>query len=313
MNRLDRLTATLTQLQSKRWIKATEIAERFGITIRTVYRDIRALEEAGVPILSEAGRGYSLVEGYRLPPVMFTREEALSFIVAEKLLGTIPDRESGAHFRSALYKIKSVLKDTEKELIEEVSGQVTVINNLQPLDQGNGSLHIILEGLSGKSVLEMEYLSFEKEELTVRKIEPVGIYFSFGQWYLIAWCRLREAYRTFRVDRAKSVKPTGEIFHNNHPTLKDYLDRETQKNKLVKVVLSVPLTAQKYLKTQRYNHGFVMEKTSGNQVEMTFMTSSLEGFVRWVLMMADVVEVREPKELQIMMKDLLNKAMERLE
>ena len=75
MTRLTRLTSILLHLQSKRVVTAQELAVRFDITLRTIYRDIRALEEAGVPIIGEVGKGYSLVEGYRLPPVMFTEQE----------------------------------------------------------------------------------------------------------------------------------------------------------------------------------------------------------------------------------------------
>ena len=115
MNRIDRLTAIVTQLQSKRLTKAGEIAKRFSISLRTVYRDMRALDEAGIPIIGEAGQGYSLVEGYRLPPVMFTQEEAQSFLVAEKIFEKVTDKGSSEHFHSAMLKIKAVLKTTEKD------------------------------------------------------------------------------------------------------------------------------------------------------------------------------------------------------
>jgi predicted DNA-binding transcriptional regulator YafY len=77
LNRIDRVTAILIQLQSKRVVKAQEIADRFTISLRTVYRDIKTLEEAGIPIIGEAGVGYSIMEGYRLPPVMFTKKKPL--------------------------------------------------------------------------------------------------------------------------------------------------------------------------------------------------------------------------------------------
>jgi predicted DNA-binding transcriptional regulator YafY len=86
MNRIDRISAILIQLQTRRVVKASDIAERFNISLRTVYRDVRSLEEAGVPIIGEAGVGYSLVDGYRLPPIMFTREEATAFLTAEKFV-----------------------------------------------------------------------------------------------------------------------------------------------------------------------------------------------------------------------------------
>ena len=86
MNKFDRIVAILIQLQSRRIVKAQDLADRFNVSLRTIYRDIRSLQTAGVPIASEAGIGYELVEGYRLPPVMFTREEASSFVAAEKLM-----------------------------------------------------------------------------------------------------------------------------------------------------------------------------------------------------------------------------------
>ncbi len=80
MNRIDRLSAILIQLQSKQVVKAQEVADRFGISLRTVYRDIKSLEEAGIPIGAEAGKGYFIMDGYHLPPVMFTKEEASALL-----------------------------------------------------------------------------------------------------------------------------------------------------------------------------------------------------------------------------------------
>ena len=95
MNRLDRISAILIQLQSRRVVKAADIADRFNISLRTVYRDIRSLEEAGIPLIGEAGVGYSLADGYRLPPVMFTREEATAFLTAEKFIEKLPNTDRG--------------------------------------------------------------------------------------------------------------------------------------------------------------------------------------------------------------------------
>jgi len=305
MNRLDRLTAILTQMQAKRWIKAQEVSSRFDITIRTVYRDMRALEEAGVPIISEAGKGYSLVEGYRLPPVMFTKEEALSFIVAEKLITNISDKEGGMHFASALFKIKSILKSSEKDTLDQITPQIEVINRFNPLQEKNNALHTILSCLSLKQVFEMDYVSFENSEVTIRQVEPVGVYYSFEQWYLIAWCRLRKGYRTFRLDRIKKIKVLDETYTTTHPSLKEYLENIKEEQNLTKVVLGVDHSVLKYVQVQKYNWGFVMEKDKGSYMEMTFMTSSIEGFSRWALMMGDLIDVLEPPLLTIKMKELL--------
>jgi predicted DNA-binding transcriptional regulator YafY len=315
MNRLDRLTAILTQLQSKRTIKAQEIADRFGISLRTVYRDVRALEEAGIPVIGEAGMGYSLMEGYRLPPVMFTKEEAMSFLVAEKFYEKIADHSSSQHFKTAITKIKSVLRNQEKDTLENISPLVAVFKNRNTLHQkGKGNLlQLILENLGKKTLLHIEYTTFDKEETTSRIVEPVGIYHSFEQWYLIAWCRLRKDYRNFRLDRIESLKILNETFDSVHPSLQEYLEKVAKNENLLKVVLDIPLSDYKYLKEQRYDHGFVFEKRKESSVEMTFMTSSVEGFVRWIVMLADFVTVLEPTEIKDRLKELIGQMVEKID
>src|SRR5690349_10664094 len=118
MNRIDRVSAILIQLQSKKIVKAQHIATRFNVSLRTVYRDIKSLEEAGIPLAGEAGVGYSLMDGYRLPPVMFTREEAIAFLTAEKLVEKLTDETNGKNYKSAMYKIRAVLRSAEKDLLE---------------------------------------------------------------------------------------------------------------------------------------------------------------------------------------------------
>ncbi|MCH7414982.1 YafY family transcriptional regulator [Belliella sp. R4-6] len=313
MNRLKRLTAILTQLQSKNIITAQSIADRFEISLRTVYRDIRALEESGVPISSEAGIGYKLVEGYRLPPLMFTKEEALSFLVAEKIYEKITEKGMNNDFQSGMIKIKAVLRHAEKSTLEELSHQIEVMQNLdfnQIENKGKG-LQEILNSLVKKCVLNIDYISFEKEEKSTREIEPIGIYYAFDKWYLIAWCRLRKAYRTFRVDRIQKISSKEETFPDRHPSLKAYLAKIQKQESLIKVVILIPKNIIKYLQGQKFNYGFVMQKEIGENVEMTFMTVALENILRWLIIFADQFTVVEPPEFKIMIGDLLREMMKK--
>ena len=129
MNRFDRITAILVQLHTRRVVKAQDLAERFEISLRTVYRDMRSLEEAGVPIVGEAGIGYSLMEGYKLPPVLFSKEEALALVTAEKMVDKFTDDATQRNYRSALYKIKAVLRVQEKDLLERVEDSILVLED----------------------------------------------------------------------------------------------------------------------------------------------------------------------------------------
>lgn len=308
MNRIDRLTAIVTQLQSKRLTKAEEIAKRFSISLRTVYRDMRALDEAGIPIIGEAGQGYSLVEGYRLPPVMFTQEEARSFVVAEKIFEKVTDRGSSDHFRSAMLKIKAVLRSAEKDQLEELSPQVEVIRMRNQLQTGEKSkfLQAILECLTNKNPIEIRYTTFEEERTNSRVVEPVGIYYAFEQWYMIGWCRLRKDYRNFRVERIQELKVLAENYQpDTHPTLKEFLDQVRHSENLTQIDVFVPYRAEKYIREQKYNQGYVTEKRTNSGIEMTFMTSSVEGFIRWMLMMADKVRIISPPEAKERMRELI--------
>jgi predicted DNA-binding transcriptional regulator YafY len=298
MNRLDRLTAILTQLQSKKTVRAQEIADRFEISLRTVYRDVRALEEAGVPVIGEAGIGYSLVEGYRLPPVMFTKEEAISFLVAEKLLEHLTDKESSAHFHEAMYKIKAVLRSSEKDTLVNMDPLIAIKPKSGNQIRNGKTRHFqnILTALTEKTVLGVEYQALEKEVVSERVVEPIGIYFAYDKWYLIAWCRLRSAYRTFRVDRIRKTKLSDEKFDSTHPTLLTYLKHVEQSENLTQIVIEADKSILKYIQEEKFNQGFVMEKDLGSSMQMTFMTSSPEGLLRWLLMLADHIKILEPEE-----------------
>lgn len=138
MNRIDRITAILIHLQSKRIVTAGEISRRFGISIRTVYRDIRTLEAAGIPIGSEAGLGYYLVEGYRLPPLKFSLKEVAALITAGKLVDRLDEPSLKADFDSALFKIKAVLNEPEKDYIEKLQ---ELISNEEPGKSASDNRH----------------------------------------------------------------------------------------------------------------------------------------------------------------------------
>lgn len=206
MNRLTRITAILIQLQSKKIVTAKEIAERFEISLRTVYRDIKTLQDVGVPIGSENGVGYFIVDGYRLPPISLSEEEANSLIISETFIKKQGDKSLSKNFDSLLIKIKATLKHFQKENIELLSTRTSSFNKGEIIE--SNWLSDIQKAISSKIQLDISYNSLYKEELTNRKIEPQAVYFTNNAWIVIAFCHLRDELREFRLDRIIKLNTT---------------------------------------------------------------------------------------------------------
>ncbi|MDB5142793.1 MAG: YafY family transcriptional regulator [Mucilaginibacter sp.] len=306
MNRIDRISAILIQLQSRRVVKAGDIAERFSISLRTVYRDIRTLEEAGIPLIGEAGVGYSIMDGYRLPPVMFTREEAAAFLTAEKLMEKLTDPLSDENYKSAMYKIRSVLRVAEKDFLENIDGHIEVIKSRRTSDAKLelNPLQLILKGIAQKNVLAIHYFAAHNQQKSERCIEPVGVFYQDNYWHLIAWCRLREDYRDFRLDRISGISLINEQFVAQHPNLKEFISRSAQEKNLQTIVIRVEKKVLPYINEQKYYNGYVSEHEVDGMIEITFLTEYLEGFVRWLMMYGDMAEVITPDSLKERVKEL---------
>jgi len=297
--RFDRIVAILIQLQSKKIVKAQELADRFECSLRTIYRDIRTLEASGVPIYSEAGVGYALMEGYRLPPVMFTREEVSSFIAAEKLMQKFTDPSLGNHYASAMYKLKSVLRSNDKDYVSNIESRV-MMQTAEPLFNTNSpnTLAVLFESIAEKKQILLSYKTFDKDEKTERNIEPVGVFHDHNNWYFLGYCHLRKDYRQFRTDRIQGIKKTECDFTIEHDSLDTYLNKnETIPTTKVRILIDKKIA--RYLETERKYHGFVSEKEVDGKIEMTFMSRDIENaFPRFFVMFGDYATILEPEQLK---------------
>jgi predicted DNA-binding transcriptional regulator YafY len=296
-------------------VKAQDIADKFSISLRTVYRDVKALEEAGVPVIGEAGTGYRLMEGYKLPPVMFNMDEATALLTASKLVQSKTDAGISKHFTSALDKIRAILRHSEKDHIEEIDEHIVVMNHPAIVYQPQTDLHLqpILKAIGSSLVIEMDYTSLEKNETTRRKVEPVGIYYLGSHWYLIAWCQLRIDYRNFRTDKIMRLTITNETNSKTHPPLQSFMDKMSADREVQKVVIDIEPGIVKYLGEQKYYNGYLKEEKAGDYVRMTFLTGSLMGFCRWFMLYGDHAKIVEPAELSDMVSRVAENILKKIE
>lgn len=307
MNRIDRLTAILIHLQTKKIVKAEEISERFGMSLRTVYRDVKALMEAGVPIGSEAGKGYFIVDGYHLPPVMFTQDEASSMLLAGKLVDKMADKSVRGAYESAMHKIKSVLNETEKDHLQNLESHIEVFlrSRYEHKEREEFPDHFMTDiqrAVARKEVLRLEYTNTE-ETSSQREVEPIGIFYYSMAWHLIGWCRLRNGYRDFRADRIKTLVPTGQTFEGrNLISLKEYFQSMFSANaNLTKAVVLF----DKSVLRGRPLYGSIAQTDLGERIRAEFMIDSTNYLAKWLLMYGTAIEVEEPQELKVTMAELV--------
>lgn len=313
IKRFDRIIAILMQLQGARIVKAQELADRFEVSLRTIYRDVRTLEACGVPIISEAGVGYSIMEGYRLPPVMFTREEAGSFVAAEKLMQTFMDKSLGGYHESAMVKVRSVLRGREKDWISALESQI-VVDPSQKLFNENlpNALEILFESIAEKQQVFLKYHALESDSPSERYIEPVGLFHENGFWYVLAYCHMRTDYRQFRTDRMLKISRHPVPFTKEHGTIDDHRNTYGSHEK-TNIRILVDISISRYINSTKGHYGFVSEKNMGNQVEMTFRTAFVEnGFARWYLMFGDYATILEPESLKTTVRKILKSIEARL-
>jgi len=207
VNRTDRLYALVEELRAHapRLMRASELADRFEVTTRTIERDLLALQEAGVPIWAQPGPGggYSLNVDTTLPPLNLTAAEAAAIATALAATRAMPFAEAG---RSALQKLSGVMASAPRSTASKLVSQIRVAQ-APPRDPAHNVIDVLQQALIASVVVAMTYRDFAGRE-TQREVEPAGLLGTGHGWYLVAWCRLRQAPRAFRLDRIANASLT---------------------------------------------------------------------------------------------------------
>ncbi len=210
MKQMDRRLLILMRLRQEAPVRAADLAEQCDCSVRTVYRDIDALCQAGVPVAALPGEGYRMVEGYHLPPVALTAEEAVQLLLGADLalgLGTPAQHEA---VRSAAAKVEAVLQPEARREVERLRERIRV----SPWARREASpwLPLLQRAVIEERPVFLRYHSFTGDELTERKVEPYYLVFYGDDWHLVGYCRLREDVRDFRAARIRDAELLPERF-----------------------------------------------------------------------------------------------------
>ena len=293
MNRIDRLLALILYLQSRRTCTAEAMAEHFGLSVRTIYRDIAALGEAGVPILAEAGIGYSLMKGYLLPPVNFSEQEAYALSTGVMLAQRMTTHSYNEKMQSALDKIKAVLPNEAKHRLELLAKGMATPQTEHPQQ---ADLSVLQQAIARQQLLTFDYQNASQTQ-SYREVEAAGLVFYLGRWHLIAWCRLRQDFRDFRTDRIQNLQLHSEQFQARSDfNAKDFLQSGTPPAQLTAQILFAHTAADRA--RREWWQGITTEQQSAEGMVMTLNCSDWTSLACWVLSLGTAAKVLAPEELK---------------
>ncbi|MFP2238373.1 helix-turn-helix transcriptional regulator [Pseudescherichia vulneris] len=218
--RADRLFQIVQILRGRQLTTAALLAERLGVSPRTIYRDIQDLSLSGVPVEGEAGSGYRLLEGYHLPPLMLTPQESEAMMVAIRLLRTWGGDSLSLALESAQEKMLAILPAESRRRAEQSRVFAPDFGEQSFSKSRFDQIH---QAISRQEVLALHYRD-ESGQLSWRDVQPLGLFFWGEHWLLVAWCERREDYRSFRLDRCLTVTLAGRRFSERADrSLNDFL------------------------------------------------------------------------------------------
>ena len=307
MTRVDRLLGYLLMFQSRDLIRAQDLAERFEISERTVYRDIDALSQVGVPIYGVAGEGYRLMEGYYLPPVTFTPEEARALALALSMFaGLAKDGETRRSAETARDKIQSILPNRQKNEVDALQAVVNFYALPQPqVDFDDQKFLSILQAIREQRPIDLTYHSLAGNEQTRRTIEPIRLTMINHAWMLTAYCRLREGVRNFNLARIDRYRLLAEPFAPHD------VDEGRPPEEEFEVVVRFDNEAVRWVR-ERQHMSFVREdRPMADGVVMVYRVPSWGVIMAWLLGWGNQMTILAPSHLRERLLQMAQRMAER--
>ncbi|MGG3280585.1 helix-turn-helix transcriptional regulator [Paenibacillus solani] len=314
MNKTDRMLAILLELQQRKVVRAEDLASIFETSVRTIYRDIQALSEAGVPVMGAPGQGYSLMAGYFLPPVMFTAEEAVALLIGTDFIEQRFDVGYGLKAQASRKKIESILPEAVRADASRVRKTMRLLTpvNKAISEEEKDYVEMIRRAILEERKIEFHYVKKLSDSTgdrnSFRSAAPYGLAFLQGSWTLVAWCDLRQGIRHFRLSRMKDLTVLEERFEMPpYFNLEDY--RPPDDRNLQVRILANPDIADRVKESGNYYMETFEECEDG--LLMSFRVRRPEEILQWVLSWGSNIVVLEPDSFRDQIREEAEKMFKR--
>lgn len=295
-----RVLAVLELLQGHRRIGGPELAQRIGVDGRTLRRYIAALEDLGIPIATERGRhgAYMLVPGFKLPPLMFSDDEALALsvgLVAARELGLAEAAPAAA---SAQAKLARVTPDRLQRQLHAIAGTVRIdLAHGSAAPHSNEALITLTAAAQAQQRVHLDYTTPQRQR-SERDFDPYGLAWRAGAWYAVGWCHLRRDLRSFRLDRIGAVQTLDA--HFERPAGFDALEQLAFSIATLPRSIAVEVLLRTDLRTARdaFSLAFGLFEPVAGGVLLRSSADDLDWFARQLARLPFDFEVRTPTRLR---------------
>ncbi|PZS04170.1 MAG: YafY family transcriptional regulator [Candidatus Chloroheliales bacterium] len=301
MNRTDRLLAIVLELQGKGKLRAEDLAATFEISKRTIYRDIQALSESGVPLVAVPGQGYALVEGYFLPPLSFTTDEATMLLLGSDFMAQSFDAQYRAAAQSASRKIEGVLKAQVRDEARYLRENIRFVASNSPEERGSGeTLAQLRRAIIERATVRFHYYPRYREgnqPPTSREADPHALSYVGGAIYLTAYDHTRQAMRNFRLDRIDNLTLLPKRFTRRGDSRLER-PRLEERNIIVRVLFD-----HEVARWAQEGRSFftINEEQTPDGLLVTLAVRQESEVLGWLLNWGRHVRVLEPQSLQRML------------
>ncbi len=309
LNKTERLFALVLLLQNKPNLSSRDLAEHFGVSRRTIFRDLRTLSESGVPLTYAEDGGYEILEGYQLPPLMLSAREAATVLMGTEFTKLQPDPSLRADAETVTMKIRSVLPESVRHYIERLQERTVLApyNEVQSAAQVSGEEEglwfTLSEAVARQKRVKITYYTASRDEETVREVDPLGLVYYADHWNLIGYDHFRGDVRNFRLDQMRKLRVRFEGFEPPRGfDLKEFLRERGERPTNVRFVLRFAPKAYRWAR-RSIPADVEAERDVDGRTEVTFYFENLDYVAKWLLRYGTDAEVVEPEALKAKVRE----------
>ncbi|MFW5973358.1 MAG: helix-turn-helix transcriptional regulator [Bacteroidota bacterium] len=307
LNRTERLFNIILLLQQRPSMTSRDLADYFGVSRRTIFRDLRSLSDSGVPLTYGEKGGYEILDGYQLPPLMLTAREAATLLMGAEFMKLQADPSLRADADQVDMKIRGVLPGPVSDYVERIKQRTVLdpywLHAVPENAPGQGFWYELSQAVAEQRSIIMEYLVMSRGEVTRRQVDPLAMVYYTDHWNLISFDHLRSGLRNFRLDHILSMHVLTQRFEPPPDfDLRDYLEEKGASSD------STPVTVRFGKETYRWARRSIpamieQEEEVDEEVEVTFRFENLDYVARWMLRFGGEARVISPASLKERVKE----------